>query len=77
MGHGLRSHPNAILTPHTAFYSEQSLRDSGFAHALLWVLDGNERAERFYRAAGWERDGEKEDVFQGATVTELRYRKQL
>ena len=45
--------------------------------ALLWVLDGNERAERFYRAAGWERDGEKEDVFQGATVTELRYRKQL
>ena len=25
--HGLRSHPNAILTPHTAFYSEQSLRD--------------------------------------------------
>ena len=57
--------------------SEQSLRDSGFAQALLWVLDGNERAERFYRAAGWERDGEKEDVFQGATVTELRYRKKL
>ena len=27
LGHGLRSHPNAILTPHTAFYSEQSLRD--------------------------------------------------
>ena len=27
VGHGLRSHPNAILTPHTAFYSEQSLRD--------------------------------------------------
>jgi GNAT superfamily N-acetyltransferase len=57
--------------------SEESLRESGFAQALLWVLDGNERAERFYRAAGWERDGEKEDVFQGATVTELRYRKKL
>jgi GNAT superfamily N-acetyltransferase len=57
--------------------SERSLRDSGFTHALLWVLEGNERAERFYRAAGWTRDGEKEDVFQGATVTELRYRKQL
>ena len=57
--------------------SEQSLRDSGFTQALLWVLEGNERAERFYRAAGWTRDGEKEDVFQGATVTELRYRKQL
>ena len=57
--------------------SERSLRDSGFPRALLWVLHGNERAERFYRAAGWEHDGEKEDVFQGATVTELRYRKQL
>jgi D-3-phosphoglycerate dehydrogenase len=25
--HALRSHPNALLTPHAAFYSEQSLRD--------------------------------------------------
>lgn len=25
--HGLRSHPNAILTPHAAFYSEQSLQN--------------------------------------------------
>jgi ribosomal protein S18 acetylase RimI-like enzyme len=57
--------------------SEASLSQSGFQDALLWVIEGNERAERFYRAAGWERDGEKEDVFQGATVTELRYRKQL
>jgi ribosomal protein S18 acetylase RimI-like enzyme len=57
--------------------SEASLRESGFPSALLWVIEGNERAERFYRAAGWERDGEKEDVFQGALVTELRYRKQL
>jgi GNAT superfamily N-acetyltransferase len=57
--------------------AEASMRDSGFPAALLWVLEGNERAERFYRAAGWERDGEKVDDFQGATVTELRYRKQL
>jgi len=57
--------------------AEASLRESGFASALLWVLEGNERAERFYRAAGWEHDGEKEDDFQGATVIELRYRKRL
>jgi GNAT superfamily N-acetyltransferase len=57
--------------------AEVSLRESGFQKALLWALKGNERAERFYRAAGWERDGEKEDDFQGATVTELRYRKRL
>ena len=57
--------------------AETSLRESGFPKALLWVLRGNERAERFYRAAGWEHDGEKEDDFQGAMVTELRYRKRL
>jgi len=57
--------------------AEASLRESGFATALLWVLEGNERAERFYRAGGWERDGQKDDVFQGAAVTELRYRKRL
>jgi GNAT superfamily N-acetyltransferase len=58
-------------------WSEASLRESGFPNALLWVIEGNDRAERFYRAAGWQRDGEKDDVFQGAAVTELRYRKLL
>jgi GNAT superfamily N-acetyltransferase len=57
--------------------AEESLRHAGFTRALLWVLAGNARAERFYDAAGWNRDGEKEDVFQGATVVELRYRKTL
>ena len=57
--------------------AEQSLRSSSFAHAILWVMEGNERAERFYRAAGWEEDGSKLDTFQGAEVTELRYRKAL
>ena len=41
------------------------------------MLEGNERAERFYRAAGWELDGRKVDEFQGAAVSELRYRKRL
>ena len=58
-------------------HAERSMRESGFTRALLWVLAGNERAERFYRATGWECDGQKEDDFQGARVTELRYRKRL
>ena len=57
--------------------AEESLRSSGFGEAILWVLEGNERAERFYRAAGWEQDGRKVDQFQGAAVSELRYRKRL
>ena len=53
------------------------MRSSGFGEAILWVLEGNERAERFYRAAGWELDGRKVDQFQGVAVSELRYRKRL
>ena len=40
-------------------------------------MDGNDRAVRFYETAGWEADGRKDEEFQGATVTELRYRKRL
>jgi ribosomal protein S18 acetylase RimI-like enzyme len=57
--------------------AEESMRSSGFGEALLWVMDGNERAIRFYETAGWQQDGRKLDVFQGATVTVLRYRKRL
>lgn len=57
--------------------AEESMRDFGFQHAMLWVLEGNERGERFYRHAGWECDGRKIDAFHGVEVTELRYRKPL
>ena len=57
--------------------AEESMRASGFEQAILWVMEGNERGERFYRAAGWERDGRKVETFQGAEVAELRYRKAL
>src|SRR5690606_41064361 len=33
------------------------LREAGFEEAILWVLDTNARARRFYEAAGWEADG--------------------
>lgn len=28
-----------------------------FRTAVLWVLESNERARRFYEVAGWKRDG--------------------
>jgi GNAT superfamily N-acetyltransferase len=57
--------------------AEESMRAFGFERAVLWVLEGNERGERFYRAAGWECDGRKLETFQSAEVAELRYRKAL
>lgn len=50
----------------------------GFTEALLWVLAGNDRAERFYRADGWLSDGQqRDDDVWGIRVSEIRYRRLL
>jgi GNAT superfamily N-acetyltransferase len=36
---------------------EEGLRARGHTRATLWVLEGNERARRFYELAGWAADG--------------------
>ena len=51
------------------------LRADGFEEAVLWVLDDNPRARRFYELAGWRLDGGvKEDTFLDTPVREVRYR---
>lgn len=54
--------------------ARRRLVDHGFSDAVLWVLVGNERAERFYRVDGWTPDGQRrlQDVH-GITVDETRY----
>ena len=48
----------------------------GCTHAELWVLDGNERAQSFYRRNGWTHDGTTaEHDVGGAVVPILRYRR--
>ncbi|MFI9453974.1 GNAT family N-acetyltransferase [Amycolatopsis sp. NPDC052450] len=54
-----------------------ALRDSGHREATLWVLDTNDRAQRFYAAAGWQPDGAtKTDTMPGEDIllSEVRYR---
>ncbi|WP_458688604.1 N-acetyltransferase family protein [Nocardia tengchongensis] len=54
------------------------LAGAGFAEAVLWVLAGNDRAERFYRRDGWEYDGAtRSEVVWGVPVDENRYRATL
>jgi len=54
------------------------LRDQGFREAMLWLLAGNARGERFYRADGWVANGiTRKDVVWGVEVDELRYRRRL
>lgn len=37
--------------------AEDHLPTAGYTRAVLWVLDGNERAARFYERHGWLEDG--------------------
>ncbi len=52
----------------------RNLREVGFLRALLWVLESNSRARRFYEAAGWAADGAvKDEDWYGQVIREVRY----
>ena len=54
------------------------LVELGFQQAILWVMKGNTRAERFYQLDGWSADGtERAETLWGVTVSEVRYRRGL
>lgn len=58
--------------------ARERLAGLGHGSAILWLLEGNVRADRFYRADGWEPDGSRRtDAVWGITVNELRYRRDL
>jgi GNAT superfamily N-acetyltransferase len=51
------------------------LRDAAFVDAILWVLEGNDRAQRFYEIGGWQLDGAAKDVvIADMPLAEVRYR---
>jgi GNAT superfamily N-acetyltransferase len=54
------------------------LFDLGFRKALLWVLEGNLRADRFYRRDQWSPDGaQRTEEMWGIQVNDMRYRRTL
>jgi GNAT superfamily N-acetyltransferase len=54
------------------------LLQSGFRKAMLWVLAGNVRADRFYKTDQWLPDGTRRtDTVWGISVDELRYLRDL
>jgi GNAT superfamily N-acetyltransferase len=57
---------------------EDELRRLGHREPVLWVLDDNPRARRFYEIAGWSADGTAREIrIFGFDVAEVRYSKQL
>jgi RimJ/RimL family protein N-acetyltransferase len=54
--------------------AHNALRELGYSAAVLWVLERNERARRFYEAAGWRADGERQTHdYGGAQLEAIRY----
>lgn len=50
----------------------------GFRKALLWMLKGNLRADRFYQIDGWSPDGQhRVQTIWGIDVNESRYQRNL
>jgi GNAT superfamily N-acetyltransferase len=57
---------------------EERLRELGHREALLWVLDDNPRARRFYEIAGWSTDETAREIeIFGFEIREVRYTKKL
>ena len=55
---------------------EAELQRRGFAEAVLWVLEDNPRARRFYERQGWRADGgRKVEEIGGVELAEIRYRR--
>jgi ribosomal protein S18 acetylase RimI-like enzyme len=53
------------------------LTAAGYESAVLWVLEGNARARRFYEIAGWRPDGTDNHLPSLGGVTETRYARSL
>ncbi len=74
-------HPEAIGTGVGAALFQQTLdrlSHEGFRTVTLWVLEGNERARRFYERLGLCADGStKTGTMGGAEAVEVRYRMEL
>jgi ribosomal protein S18 acetylase RimI-like enzyme len=51
----------------------RALTGAGLADITLWVLAANQRARRFYEAAGFRPDGTDQLLDLGGPVTEVRY----
>ena len=58
---------------------EDRLKAEGFVTAVLWVLDDNPRARRFYERHGWAPTGiaANFDDYCDVSVPEVEYRKEL
>lgn len=54
-------------------YAISTLKRMGHGEIILWVLEDNRRARRFYEAFHFVFDGAKKEIEIGTALTEIRY----
>jgi len=57
--------------------AEMLFKSRRYESAVLWVLEGNQQARRFYEAMGFSLDGESKNIDWGTPLKAVRYRKNL
>jgi ribosomal protein S18 acetylase RimI-like enzyme len=58
--------------------ARRRLADDGFTEAILWVLQGNDRAASFYEGEGWSPDGARREENVYDIVSDVRrFRREL
>ena len=58
--------------------ARQRMAAQRWTTAVLWMLEGNERADRFYRRDGWRPDGARRVIaVDGTDVQDVRYARRL
>jgi len=54
-------------------YAIDTLKHMGYNEIVLWVLEENSRARRFYEKCGFSFDGTKKEITIGKPLIEIRY----
>ena len=54
-------------------YAVDMLKSRGYGDIILWVLEENDRARRFYEKCGFALDGSKKEIEIGKPLIEIRY----
>jgi RimJ/RimL family protein N-acetyltransferase len=54
-------------------YATDTLKHMGYNEIILWVLEENIRARRFYEKCGFGFDGTKKEITIGKPLIEIRY----
>ena len=57
--------------------AEEMLRARGFGRIVLWVLEGNNHARRFYEAMGYTINGRTKVIEVGTPLPAVRYSKKM